>query len=102
VEIYTTYRLVSWYDFLRQCEAVFEVPRADFDGRSRNWTMKEFPGNTIVLYEAGHVDIEIQYLQTRQWSYEHRGVAGVGLTFDSAFETYSSWFDGTVNWFHLS
>jgi len=84
---------VSWYEFLRQCEAVFEVPRDDFDSRARNWTMKEFPGSTIVLYEAGHGDVEIQYLQTREWLYESRCVAGVAFTFDSAFEAYSSLFD---------
>ena len=88
MEIYTTHRLVSWYDFLRQCEAVFEVPRADFDGRSRNWTMKEFPSSTAALYEAGHGDVEIQYLQTREWVYECGGNPGFGLTLEEAKAKY--------------
>lgn len=93
MEIYTTHGLISWYEFLRQCEAAFKVPREDFDGRTSNRTMQEFPGRTLILYEAEHGDVSIQYLQTREWLYERRGIVGVGLTFDSALAVCGTWFD---------
>ena len=88
MEICTKHCLVSWYDFLRQCEAAFEVPRADFDGRTSNRTMEEFPGDTAILYEAEHGDVSIQYLQTREWLYECGGNAGFVLTLEEAKAKY--------------
>ncbi len=91
MEINTTYYLQTYFEFLKQCEEVFETDVF----QSKNHTDQEHCGWTTKLYEAQDGFHTIEYTQTRLWLYGFNGAVGEGPTLQEAVADHKQKYDET-------